>query len=290
MADGYFAGYDPAFYMHMAYIDFVWEFFRHRQKTRCGINPETAYASPPYRNGHGPDDIMYGFTEFKNIDGLKDFWTKTWYDYEVSPDCPNCGSKYLYCDQVINHCTSHSRRTDFNVGQYQENPNSAEVGLTNEPFEPLSIVLPKRIVYVFNPAPPNDPRTFITARLDAKRATLEILNDRPPKVTQGPRQRDGRFENRGERRPSGGPPPPPGRPRQADAGPLGPLPRDQGQRGPPPPPIPRSPMGGPNIQRKPIPPPPPPGPPPPPRLRRNPRSTEQPSKQKNKAIWSDVWH
>lgn len=260
MADGNFAAYDPVFYMHMAYIDFVWEYFRHRQKTRCGINPETAYASPPYKMGQGPDELMFGFTEFKNIDGLRDFWTKTWYDYEISPECPNCGSNYLYCDQVLNHCMSHSRRTDYNVGQYQENPMSPEIGLTGEPFEPLSIVLPKRTVYMFSPAPPNDPRTYLTARLDAKRAAFEPVNVNGPMPGTGPAGQnrmsiDPWVENL-ERRPSlAGPvdnsyPPPPPRPGPPEPVPMGPpppppgpsllmsrepIPRDTGSSGGPPP-------------------------------------------------------
>lgn len=275
VADGHFAGYDPVFYMHLAYIDFIWEYFRHRQKTRCGINPETAYASPPYRVGQGPDDLMFGFTEFKNIDGLKEFWTKTWYDYEVSPECPNCGSKYLYCDPVINHCTSHSRRTDFNVGQYQETQMAPDFGLTSEPFEPLSIVLPKRTVYVFSPAPPNDPRTFITARMDAKRATLDPININEPRPPPGPvtRPMDPWVENL-ERRPPPREPPFSGPPRPPV--PRGPMPPEPVPIGPPPPPLPRDQL----MSREPVPPPPgppgpPPGPPPPVRVRRIARSADQ---------------
>lgn len=168
MADVDFAAYDPVFYMVHAFVDLEWEMFRIRQKKLCGKNPETDYAIQTGGPGHGPNDPMSGFDGFTNIDGLKKFWTENWYNYDKRPECPNCRSKYLYCDIVKNRCVSHSRRTDYNAGQFLQNSWVGSFGLLSEPFEPRTIVFPKRVARPFLPAPLSDGRTRESAKRDAK--------------------------------------------------------------------------------------------------------------------------
>ncbi|XP_052270922.1 putative tyrosinase-like protein tyr-3 isoform X2 [Dreissena polymorpha] len=102
------AAYDPIFYMHHAFIDYIWEKFRSRQADECNVDIEKDYREPgDYSvdpNGQqGPNDTMHGFEYLKNIDGLWKNWTTAFYSYEDAPECPKCGnSKYLYCNKSIN--------------------------------------------------------------------------------------------------------------------------------------------------------------------------------------------
>lgn len=105
------AAYDPLFFMHHAYVDYIWEMFRIRQASFCGINPETDYPTGPGSTGlHAPDRPMDGFPQYRNIDGYRNYWTQFWYRYELSPTCsilfPNCGTPYLRCDIARQRCVS----------------------------------------------------------------------------------------------------------------------------------------------------------------------------------------
>ncbi|XP_045173707.2 putative tyrosinase-like protein tyr-1 [Mercenaria mercenaria] len=99
-----FSAFDPVFYMHHAFIDYIWETFRKHQQKSCNINPETDWRPEndlcqKDREDHGPNDVMYGYTHLRNIDGCWNNLTKVFYDYEEQPKCPNCGhSEYLYCE------------------------------------------------------------------------------------------------------------------------------------------------------------------------------------------------
>ncbi|XP_053390411.1 putative tyrosinase-like protein tyr-3 [Mercenaria mercenaria] len=106
------SAFDPIFYMHHAYIDYIFEEFRNHQKQaeRCKyIDLESDYrpmndlcqkCSDTDTRGHGPDDTMVGYNHIRNIDGLWLNWTTEFYNYEPRPSCPhNCSGKYLYCDK-----------------------------------------------------------------------------------------------------------------------------------------------------------------------------------------------
>ncbi|WAR12635.1 TYR3-like protein, partial [Mya arenaria] len=185
MADGSYAAYDPVFYMHHAFIDFIWEKFRRHQISTCQINPETAYATRTGNSGHGPNDPMYGFSSLNNIDGLKNVWTERFYNYEESPQCPNCNSRYLYCDTITYRCVSHSRRTDFNVGNFMSTPKATTFGMVNETIEPITQSIPKRIISPFIPSPNPDGRFQSTAKEDAM-AAVDLQRSRLQPNAPGP--------------------------------------------------------------------------------------------------------
>lgn len=106
------AAHDPVFFMHHAFIDYMWEKFRIRQKVFCRINPENDYPSAS-NNLHASERPMDGFREYRNIDGYRNYWTQYWYRYESLPSCSkfnqDCGTPYLRCDLSKQRCVSVER-------------------------------------------------------------------------------------------------------------------------------------------------------------------------------------
>lgn len=106
------AAHDPVFFMHHAFVDYIWELFRIRQARFCGINPEMDYpaGAPPL---HAPGMPLAGLPPYRNIDGYRNYWTRFWYRYERSPVCsiwqPFCGTPYLRCDVTRQRCVSVAR-------------------------------------------------------------------------------------------------------------------------------------------------------------------------------------
>ncbi|KAL3860840.1 hypothetical protein ACJMK2_010904 [Sinanodonta woodiana] len=105
------AAFDPAFFLHHAFVDYVWELFRLRQLTVCQINPEANY--PNAVGDHAPQREMHAFPHHRASDGYANYWTDAWYTYEMSPTCtrvrPDCGSLYLKCDIDRDICVSKTR-------------------------------------------------------------------------------------------------------------------------------------------------------------------------------------
>lgn len=96
------AGFDPIFFFHHAFIDFIWHKFQQKQIHVCGVDPETDYhddndAAQPERLGHKYCDPMPGYEHLTSADGLSLKWTSEYYTYEEPPKCPNCGSTFLKC-------------------------------------------------------------------------------------------------------------------------------------------------------------------------------------------------
>ncbi|XP_033754704.1 uncharacterized protein LOC117337715 [Pecten maximus] len=92
---------DPVFFMHHAFIDYIWSIFRSQQRAN-GIDPSLDY---PQTNAPGqqPSDPMIPFG-LRNIDGYSNFF-ESLNVYEPSPSCPYCGgSQYLEC--VGDRCRS----------------------------------------------------------------------------------------------------------------------------------------------------------------------------------------
>ncbi|KAH3771714.1 hypothetical protein DPMN_173042 [Dreissena polymorpha] len=80
----------------------------------CGIDPETDY--PPDhlsairgRVGHTAFDRMYGYEHLRNVDALSHIFIKKFYKYETLPQCPDCGSEFLYCDPIKQMCISKDK-------------------------------------------------------------------------------------------------------------------------------------------------------------------------------------
>lgn len=105
------AAHDPTFFLHHAFVDYIWEMFRIRQARFCGVNPSMDY--PPAVGEHSAQRRMDGFPQYRNIDGYRGYWTRFWYKYERSPTCsswrPYCDSPYLRCDIMQQRCVSVAR-------------------------------------------------------------------------------------------------------------------------------------------------------------------------------------
>ncbi|KAH3755414.1 hypothetical protein DPMN_190110 [Dreissena polymorpha] len=102
------APYDPVFYMHHTFIDYIWEQFRTRQSSvSCRVDVERDYRelgdyAVDNFPGHAPWEEMHGFEYLQNRDGLWRNWTTAVYGYEAAPRCPECGnSENLFCDRDI---------------------------------------------------------------------------------------------------------------------------------------------------------------------------------------------
>ena len=116
------AAHDPVFFLHHSFIDYLWERFRMRQASTCGVNPEMDY--PPTMGQHAPERPMDGFPRFMAMDGYLSFWTRLWYNYEESPWCswwrPFCRSPYLRCNVNRQRCVAVARRTAAGTGAATE--------------------------------------------------------------------------------------------------------------------------------------------------------------------------
>lgn len=105
---------DPVFYMHHAFVDYIWEKFRERQRAlECGqIDPGTDYpvfdefSRNPTQADHMPEAEMDGMEFLINRQGIENFWTENWYGYAERPSCANnCSdSEEMFCDEDINMC------------------------------------------------------------------------------------------------------------------------------------------------------------------------------------------
>ncbi|KAL3851683.1 hypothetical protein ACJMK2_015410 [Sinanodonta woodiana] len=115
MSDLNLAPYDPLFYMHHAFIDYIWEQFRIKQYS-MGINASRDFPDTNVTI-QAPDRAMHGFEQFRNIDGYSDVWTKKWFTYKTQPSCsvqsPSCGSPYLECRLERRRCVSKTKNFVF---------------------------------------------------------------------------------------------------------------------------------------------------------------------------------
>lgn len=226
------AAYDPIFYMHHAFVDYVWELFRRRQYRRCGIDPTQDYPNVAAGDSHAPESPMFGFEWLTNADGLKHYWIDNWYYYESTPSCPNCcrGCPFpapIYCDRRQRGCVARSRRT-FAFGPTGSNTSPAEAfaqaSLDSQEIEALTVPTPPRNRGTKFQHPPNDGRTIHTAISDAFTAfSSENIASQEPSVSprNGLGDRRGSLGVRGERAnrrtiPEGWGPPPDRRNLNAD--------------------------------------------------------------------------
>ncbi|KAK6747928.1 hypothetical protein RB195_000872 [Necator americanus] len=98
---------DPMFYLHHAFVDYLWEQFRKQKQTR--EERETQWATDTCNSLHGYDEQMKPF-RLQNRDGLSNQYTDDWYEYEpvrhCTPEEPDCDSMYYWCDTKAWRCRS----------------------------------------------------------------------------------------------------------------------------------------------------------------------------------------
>ncbi|XP_052817719.1 tyrosinase-like protein 2 [Mya arenaria] len=171
------AAEDPVFFMHHAFVDYLWENFRIHQMFECGVNPATDY--PPAVGLHHPLRPMDGFPGHRSIDGYASYWTQFWYRYERSPFCsgamPFCGSPYLWCDVKRGRCVSAARMAPFSDGM--GSPLSS-AGYAASPAAANARAIAARAAGTgprFS-APPAEPRTQ-AGRLGVARVRRDAPND-----------------------------------------------------------------------------------------------------------------
>ncbi|KAL3860839.1 hypothetical protein ACJMK2_010903 [Sinanodonta woodiana] len=146
------AAFEPTFFLLHAFVDYIWELFRIRQRQLCNVNPSVDY--PTATNLHASNRAMDGLRGYRNIDGYADYWTQLWYNYESSPSCsrsnPSCRSPYLLCDQVRYVCVSRKREA---IGDVPSGFLAAESSAKSRMQEVMIDVGPR-----FS-APPSDGRS-----------------------------------------------------------------------------------------------------------------------------------
>uniref|UniRef100_A0A1I8B1K7 Tyrosinase copper-binding domain-containing protein n=1 Tax=Meloidogyne hapla TaxID=6305 RepID=A0A1I8B1K7_MELHA len=98
---------DPTFYLHHAFIDFLWEQFRLQNQDRH--QRENDYAIKNCNRNHEFNAQMKPFN-LRNKDGLSNDYTDFWFEYEPIRHCsrelPFCDSKFLFCDKSAWRCRS----------------------------------------------------------------------------------------------------------------------------------------------------------------------------------------
>ncbi|XP_061171252.1 tyrosinase-like protein 2 [Saccostrea echinata] len=100
---------DPVFFLHHAYIDYIWSKFIQKQ-TAMKVEEEYEIVGDDIKR-HYPNRTMDCFYWMRNVDGLKASLAAN-VRYEDSPTCPDCGqSKYLKCDRNLNRCVPSDKFT-----------------------------------------------------------------------------------------------------------------------------------------------------------------------------------
>ncbi|KAL4234838.1 hypothetical protein ACF0H5_006479 [Mactra antiquata] len=193
------AAHDPVFFMLHAYVDYIWELFRIGQATRCGINPSIDY--PMSMGQHAPNRPMDGFPQYRNIDGIREYWIRFWYRYEYSPTCapwrPFCGSPYLRCDIPNRRCISEvameARQRSNAGGGFAAFGGMAAGAVAGMASAQAASALRARseaaraVEGPTFPAPPADPRTQDGARMVAANFRVRRQASRPRKQYNGNR-------------------------------------------------------------------------------------------------------
>ncbi|CAI5439287.1 unnamed protein product [Caenorhabditis angaria] len=114
---------DPSFFLHHAFIDFIWEQWRLTKQSRAdreiAFPPDNQLCASAQHFGASP---MQPFTPMRNIDGLSNKFTDNLYEYAPRPTCQNgCTSKFLFCDTTRNQCVVRIK-PGSQCGSFQVNP------------------------------------------------------------------------------------------------------------------------------------------------------------------------
>lgn len=96
---------DPVFFMHHAFVDYLWEHFRQTKQNRQ--QRETDYPAQGCNAYDNPDNVLLPF-DMKVIDGMSNNYTDEFYEYQQRPTCENglCKGEFLVCDTKNNQCMS----------------------------------------------------------------------------------------------------------------------------------------------------------------------------------------
>lgn len=161
------SGYDPVFYMHQAYVDYLWEIFRQRQRYFCRLDPSLDYPEVPTGRSNHADAPMIGFDLFTNKDGIRNHWIDNWYNYQREPSCPYCcrgcpEPAPIYCDRRRYVCVSRSTWSDGFIAKSILQGRTSEFGKT----------MPRHRGKLFD-APLSDGRTIFTAVQDTLTAARD---------------------------------------------------------------------------------------------------------------------
>ncbi|KAI8779249.1 tyrosinase protein tyr-1 [Biomphalaria glabrata] len=105
------AAFDPIFFLHHAYIDYIWELFRARIRS-LGVNPNT-YPQVPTNSFHTAN-YPTGLLGYTQVQAYSDSLASRAM-YEPVPTCsstsPACGNRFLVCNRFTTRCLPTSRTT-----------------------------------------------------------------------------------------------------------------------------------------------------------------------------------
>jgi len=125
------AAQDPIFFLHHAFIDYIWELFRTKQRL-MGIVSDYDY--PVVQNPlHRPYRWLAGWPyipRLLNIDGFGQQFAQQ-ASYQISPSCGNCRNPrwpfpVLMCDRRIRQCVSAEGLIQTSRGTLAFSGGSAE--------------------------------------------------------------------------------------------------------------------------------------------------------------------
>ncbi|XP_041375789.1 uncharacterized protein LOC121388499 [Gigantopelta aegis] len=98
--------FDPFFFLHHGFVDYLWELFRIKLRNQLNIDPQTNYPMNHNIEFHSRDELM-DIANFTCGAGYSDLLMET-VEYEASPSCtqqrPTCDSPYLRCQLNTGRC------------------------------------------------------------------------------------------------------------------------------------------------------------------------------------------
>ena len=145
------APFDPIFFMHHAFVDYIWELFRTKLRNQLNIDPSTNYPMNHNIDFHGRDDVMDLAANLTCGEGYSNQLMDS-VEYEASPSCtrrrPTCNSRYLRCRVDIGRCipiTLDDTPGTENPGPGPVNPNPGPVNpgpINPGPINPVNPTSP----------------------------------------------------------------------------------------------------------------------------------------------------
>ncbi|CAG9534890.1 unnamed protein product, partial [Cercopithifilaria johnstoni] len=122
---------DPLFFLHHAFVDSIWEYWRkHRQSRDARSKSYPPDLSECSSENHFAQNLMRPFEPLRNIDGISNNYNERLYRYAQRPVChggqdEQCGSEFLFCDLSHGYARCSTKiRLGGNCDSYthRENP------------------------------------------------------------------------------------------------------------------------------------------------------------------------